>query len=151
VTFPADPEVGLAKQVVWLPEGEWFNFFTGEHITGGAWHGLYMSLEEIPVFARPGAIVPLAAGAQWMALATRPNWKSPSFPVSRRFELFEDDGESNAYRQGTTASRLSCKNGMRTACSSRSSPYRVSSPPALRNATFTLLFQRYRLSRAGRS
>jgi alpha-glucosidase (family GH31 glycosyl hydrolase) len=101
VTFPADPEVGLARQVVWLPEGDWFNFFTGEHITGDAWHGLYMSLEETPVFARPGAIVPLASGASVDGIGNPSELEVSIFPgAGRRFDLFEDDGESNAYRQG---------------------------------------------------
>jgi alpha-glucosidase (family GH31 glycosyl hydrolase) len=100
VILPADPEVGLARQVVWLPEGEWFNFFTGEHHVGDAWHGMHAGLEEIPIFARPGAVVPLAAGASVDRVNNPDELEVVIFPgASRRFELFEDDGESNAYRQ----------------------------------------------------
>ncbi|HSV85589.1 MAG TPA: TIM-barrel domain-containing protein [Levilinea sp.] len=101
VTLPADPEVGLAKQVVWLPEGDWIDFFTGEHYAGGAWRSLYLGREEIPVFARPGAIVPLASGDAVDGIQNPVELEVYIFPgASRRFELFEDDGESNAYRQG---------------------------------------------------
>jgi alpha-glucosidase (family GH31 glycosyl hydrolase) len=102
VTYPANPEVGLAKQVVWLPEGEWFNFFTGEHHAGGVWHGMVVGLDDIPVFARPGAIVPLAAGSAVDGIGNPAELEVSIFPgANRRFELFEDDGESSAYQQGT--------------------------------------------------
>lgn len=101
VTLPANAEISLAKQVVWLPEGDWFGFFTGELHAGGAWRSLYLGRDEIPLFARPGAIVPLAAGAAVDGVANPAELDVYIFPgASRRFELFEDDGESSAYRQG---------------------------------------------------
>jgi alpha-glucosidase (family GH31 glycosyl hydrolase) len=101
VIFPAHAEVGLSKQVVWLPQGDWFNFFSGEHYPGGGWHGIYAGLDDVPVFARPGAIVPLAAGSAVDGIGNPAAFDVYVFPgASRRFELFEDDGESPAYSQG---------------------------------------------------
>ena len=56
---PRDPDTRVSRQMVWLPPGNWFNFFTGEHYDGGRWHTLYGRLDDIPVFAKAGAIVPL--------------------------------------------------------------------------------------------
>ena len=36
-TEPIDPKTRLSRQVVWFPEGDWFNFFTGEYFAGGRW------------------------------------------------------------------------------------------------------------------
>lgn len=58
-TRPLDPETGLSRQVVWLPEGSWRNFFTGEYHEGDAWYARYGTLDDIPLFAKAGAILPL--------------------------------------------------------------------------------------------
>lgn len=45
---------------VYLPEGEWINFFTGEHFTGEQWlRGLIVPLEQMPVYVRKGSEIPL--------------------------------------------------------------------------------------------
>jgi len=45
---------------VYLPEGEWVNFFTGEQIEGGRWlKDLQVPLELMPVYVRKGAEIPL--------------------------------------------------------------------------------------------
>ena len=95
-TEPLDPDTGLARRVVWLPEERW-NFLTGVHYPAG-WHAVYGGMDDLPVFAKPGAIVPLCEPE---------DWRDPSafeihvFPgASNQFELFEDDGVSNAYMAG---------------------------------------------------
>lgn len=45
---------------VYLPEGEWVNFFTGERIRGGQWlKGVKVPLDEMPVYVREGAVIPV--------------------------------------------------------------------------------------------
>ncbi len=45
---------------VYLPEGEWVNFFTGEHFRGGQWlNGVKVPLDEMPVYVREGAVIPV--------------------------------------------------------------------------------------------
>lgn len=108
-TAPAHPETGLARQAIWLPggaEGEaaWFNFFTGERLVGGQWRTIYGELEDIPVFARAGAIVPLAGEASWGSTENPATLRVLLFPgADNRFELVEDDGETNAYLEGAYA------------------------------------------------
>ncbi|HZY41772.1 MAG TPA: TIM-barrel domain-containing protein, partial [Anaerolineae bacterium] len=38
---PRDPDTRLSRQIVWLPYGNWFNFFTGEQLYGHRWHSVY--------------------------------------------------------------------------------------------------------------
>ena len=46
------------KRDIYLPEGLWVNFFTGERLEGGRWYyGVEVPLDQMPVFARPGALI----------------------------------------------------------------------------------------------
>jgi alpha-glucosidase (family GH31 glycosyl hydrolase) len=121
-TAPRDPDTGLSRQVVWLPEGDWFlgnGFLTslpsgeteGEnsknvtgrwsHYTGGRWHTLYGALDEIPVLAKAGAIVPLGPKAAWGGIENPDHLTVHIFPgADNTFKLYEDDGETTAYQEG---------------------------------------------------
>lgn len=61
ITTPADRAAGLASFDAWLPEGDWYDVFTGARYHGGKSLTLYRSMENIPVLAKAGAIVPLAS------------------------------------------------------------------------------------------
>ena len=42
------------KRDIYLPEGPWVNFFTGETLIGGRWYkDVATPLEEMPVYVRP--------------------------------------------------------------------------------------------------
>jgi alpha-glucosidase (family GH31 glycosyl hydrolase) len=104
ITDPADPKTGLADKRVWLPPGDWYNFFTDEHLSGGGWHQITASLEDIPVFARAGAIVPLAPRVGWGGIENPKELDLHIFPgADNVFDLYEDDGESTDYERGKYA------------------------------------------------
>lgn len=45
---------------VYLPEGQWVNFFTGERYKGGCWlHDVKVPLDEMPVYVRENAVIPV--------------------------------------------------------------------------------------------
>ena len=51
---------GEGRRDIYLPEGMWVDFFTGERLDGGRWHyGVECPLERMPVYVRPGAQLPL--------------------------------------------------------------------------------------------
>lgn len=35
IVFPIDPKTRVARQVVWIPEGDWFSFWNGTKIESG--------------------------------------------------------------------------------------------------------------------
>ena len=44
------------RRDIYLPEGLWVNFFTGERLDGGRWcYDVEVPLDQMPVFVRPGA------------------------------------------------------------------------------------------------
>jgi len=48
------------RRDIYLPDGLWVNFLTGERLKGGRWYyGVEVPLDEMPVFVRPGAQIKL--------------------------------------------------------------------------------------------
>ena len=46
------------RRDIYLPEGLWVNFFTGERLEGGRWYyNVEVPLDQMPVFVRPGALI----------------------------------------------------------------------------------------------
>ena len=104
VLKPVSSKTGLATQKIWLPAGSWFNFFNGEKLTGGGWRTIKSGLEDIPVFARAGAIVPLAPKVGWGGIENPTELDLYVFPgADNHFELYEDDGETTNYQRGKYA------------------------------------------------
>lgn len=60
ITKPMDKEMLVAETEAWLPEGDYFDFFTGRHYSGNRKMTLYRNLESIPVFVKAGGIIPMA-------------------------------------------------------------------------------------------
>jgi alpha-glucosidase len=60
-------EAGQRERRVWLPAlpqgGGWFDFDTRKAYASGAWHTVPALLEKLPLFARAGARIPVAAPA----------------------------------------------------------------------------------------
>ena len=53
-------ENGLNRRDIYLPEGLWVNFFTGERLQGARWYyDMEVPLDQMPVFVRPGAMIKL--------------------------------------------------------------------------------------------
>lgn len=100
-TSPANPDTRLSRQLLWLPPGEWYNFFTGEYHAGDKWLASYGSLDEIPVFARAGAIVPLGPKVGWGGIENPAELNLHIFAGAKNeFVLYEDDGQTTGYQHG---------------------------------------------------
>lgn len=104
VLKPVHAKTGHATQKVWFPAGNWFNFFNGEELIGGKWRTIKTALEEIPVFAKAGTIVPLAPKVGWGGIENPQELDIYVFPgADNRFDLYEDDGETTDYQRGKYA------------------------------------------------
>jgi alpha-glucosidase (family GH31 glycosyl hydrolase) len=101
---PVHSLTGLATKRVWFPAGTWFNFFNGERVEGEQWYTVQAALEDIPVSAQAGAIIPLAPRPSWGGIDNPPELDIYLFPGSNHtFELYEDDGETTDYLHGCYA------------------------------------------------
>jgi alpha-glucosidase len=107
VTAPADKVSGLAAEKVWLPKGEWIEWPTGKHFTGPATVDRAFSIDQIPVYLRAGAIVPmqppmLYTGQKPVDPLIVNVW--PLAPAtSSSYEVYEDSGVAVEYQKGVFA------------------------------------------------
>ena len=99
---------GATAWPVYLPAGGWYDFWTGTRYEGPGGVTLDAPLDRLPLLVRAGAIVPMGPVIQHTGLPqaeiTLLIHPSPinarSGSGTSRFEMYEDDGRSNAYRDG---------------------------------------------------
>ena len=102
ITTKRVPEINRAKVNVWLPEGKWYDIYTGLMYDGGRMIDMYRDLSSIPVLAKAGAILPFTDEISSLEATKNPT----SFRVKVYagadgvFELYEDDNETCGYETG---------------------------------------------------
>lgn len=96
ITEPMNPVTGLGKTTAWLPDGRWFDFFSGLCYTGGRMLNLYRSLEEMPVLVRAGGIVPLQKKPERLNDVSNPaGFEVHVFPgATGTFTIWEDEDQA---------------------------------------------------------
>lgn len=94
ITVPGDKDTLLAEVDAWLPEGDWFDFFTGRYYRGGKKMKVFRSLDTIPVFVKAGGILPLAKDCSRSHLEN-PGELEVHIWNGREgsFDLYEDSGD----------------------------------------------------------
>ncbi len=98
----------LSHTGVWLPQGDWFDFFNGLHYRCDRAHGrkvtAYRGLDSYPVFAKAGAIVPMAVYDD-NRLCNADTMDVIVFPgASNTFTMFEDAGDGYGTHAATALS-----------------------------------------------
>lgn len=103
VGTPADKSSGLSEKKVWFPPGcQWVDIFTGEVYQGGTEVTVEVPLERMPVFAKAGAVVPMAPYMDYSGQKPLDNLVVSLFSgQDGEFSLYEDDGVDNAYLQSS--------------------------------------------------
>ena len=112
ITEPMDKSSRRGKADVWLPQGDWFDFFTGRRYSASSPNGRRMTvwrpLDGIPVFAKAGGIVPmqpLSEGDSINSVDNPQHLEIIVFPgADGDFTLMEDSGHySRQITPATTA------------------------------------------------
>ncbi|WP_420140792.1 TIM-barrel domain-containing protein [Sphingomonas sp.] len=93
---------GATSRRVYLPAGsDWYDWWTDKRFTGGQWIDAAAPIERMPLFVRAGSIVPLGTPVQ----NTTQKQSLSEIRVypgrSTTFALYDDDGVTNAYKNGT--------------------------------------------------
>lgn len=96
VTKPMDKAAGAASVRVWIPEGQWFDIFSGIKYKGGRMLELYRTLENIPVLAKAGAIIPMTDLTEFTNSVENPKAMAVKvFPGAKNsFTMWEDEGDT---------------------------------------------------------
>ncbi len=86
---------------VYLPAGTWYDFSSGRPIEGPITLSIKAELDEIPVYVREGSILPLGPIIQHTGGKAEIPLDIHVYPgKDANFLLYEDDGETYAYRKG---------------------------------------------------
>ncbi|HJZ53394.1 MAG TPA: TIM-barrel domain-containing protein [Gemmataceae bacterium] len=99
---------GATERKLYLPEGDWYDFWTNEKQTGKREVTRKVDLATLPLYVRAGAIIPLDPVRQYTAQPTDEPTTIRVYPGrDGEFRLYEDDGESLDYLKGKfTRTRL---------------------------------------------
>ncbi|WP_462266366.1 glycoside hydrolase family 31 protein [Mucilaginibacter sp.] len=88
---------------VYLPEGQWYRFNTGEQYAGGQNYTVAAPLTDLPVFVKAGAIIPMQGVVQSTkdagdGILELHIWNGDK---ENSFVYYEDDGQTYDYQQGS--------------------------------------------------
>ncbi len=100
-----------------LPQGNWYDFYTGKYVGNGEIIQVKKGFEKIPLFVKDGGIIPMISKirqtSQWnaeMPLEIRVYGTAPGELI-----LYDDDGTTFGYEKGNyTTRRLKAENGKGT-------------------------------------
>ncbi|WP_013320728.1 glycoside hydrolase family 31 protein [Gloeothece verrucosa] len=104
---------GVEYRAVYLPEGVWFDWWTGERYQGPTHILAPAPLEIMPLYVKAGSIIPMQPVKQYLDEEGFSQLSLRIYPGQGEFTFYEDDGHSFNYRQGewaTTVIRVSQKN-----------------------------------------
>ncbi|WP_270411665.1 TIM-barrel domain-containing protein [Bacteroides eggerthii] len=94
--------VGQKERTVVLPQGNWYDFYTGKYVGNGERITVSPGLDRIPVFVKDGAVIPFMEAmlhapkaGQKVNLEIRHYGKADGV-----YRLYDDDGETFDYEKG---------------------------------------------------
>jgi alpha-glucosidase len=130
---------GATQRDVYLPAGDWYDFWTGRRHAGGQTVRVPVTLASVPVFVRGGAFVFRQPVVQHTGEMPGRPLEVAVYPAPRsEARLYEDDGESLAYRRGEFVVRRFEQQRTATSCTVRvgaaDGPYR----PAARDLVVSI-------------
>ena len=92
---------GKEAREVHLPDGDWYDYYTGEKYSGGRYILADAPLDKVPVFIKAGAIIPVADGEiRSTEDITEDKISILTYPGKGSFVHYQDDNETFAYRNG---------------------------------------------------
>src|SRR6478672_4994700 len=94
---------GVEHRAVYLPEGTWYDWWTGECYQGEMHILAHAPLERMPLYVRAGSIIPMAPVMQHVDEQPLDLLKLRIWPGTGEFTLYEDDGQTFAYQTGAWA------------------------------------------------
>lgn len=105
-------EKGATSRTVYLPAGDWYDWWTGEKHSGGQSVTRSVDLSIMPIYARAGAIIPVDPIRQYTSQPiTEPTTLRVYSGANGDFTLYDDDGISQDYLKGkSTRIRISYNN-----------------------------------------
>ncbi|WP_334168086.1 TIM-barrel domain-containing protein [Phocaeicola paurosaccharolyticus] len=93
---------GYTEVKIWFPQGEWYEYASGETIKGGQEITRYFALDEYPIYMKAGSIIPM-----YNEKVMNLNGKDEDIVINiipgtgnNSFQLYEDNGDDKNYQKG---------------------------------------------------
>jgi alpha-glucosidase len=93
-------EPGAVSRSVYLPTGQWYDYWTNELLDGGQDLVVTAPLERLPLFVRAGTVLPVLPEMQFTGQATVDTLTLRVYPGRFETVLYEDRGEGMDFAQG---------------------------------------------------
>lgn len=93
-------EQGATKKMVYLPQGDWYDYWTGEKISGGVWFIREAPIDTCPMYIRAGSMIPMYEEMSYVGEKPYDTLYLLATPESAVYRHFQDNGEDYAYRSG---------------------------------------------------
>jgi alpha-glucosidase/alpha-D-xyloside xylohydrolase len=95
---------GATSREVYLPTGDWYDWWTNEKQTGGKTVTRSVDLDTMPIYARAGAIIPFDPVRQYLEEpVTDPTTIRVFAGANGDYRWYEDDGKTQEYLAGKFA------------------------------------------------
>lgn len=94
----------LKQRSVYLPEGEWYDYWSDERLEGGVTIVAKADLETLPLYVRAGSVVPLGPDVQYTDEQPEAVTRLKVYGgKDAAFTLYEDEGDNYNYETGSYA------------------------------------------------
>lgn len=92
---------GQLTKRVYLPKGQWYNYWSHEQLNGGQEHDISSPLDQMPIFIRAGAVIPEFPVMQYVDIKQVEVLKLLVYYTDTEVNsfIYEDHGDTFAYEQ----------------------------------------------------
>ena len=132
---------GATSRDVYLPAGDWYDWWTNERASGGRTVSRAVDLATMPIYVRAGAIIPVDPVRQYTAEAvSEPTTLRVYRGADGAYTLYEDDGISQDYLRGRgTWTRMAWNDAARRLTIEPGAPTGATNLPSRRQFNVVLL------------
>lgn len=91
---------GVSKRTVYLPAGNWYDFWTGKQYSGSQTINTDAPLSKIPVFVKAGSVIPMGPEIMYANQSIDTIELRVYKGANGNFMLYEDEGDTYNYEKG---------------------------------------------------
>ncbi len=91
---------GMTRRMVYLPEGEWYDYWNGEKTVGPVWIMREAPLDTCPIYVKAGSVIPVMESQSYVGEKPSDTLLLKVYPGEGSWDHYLDNGEDFAYREG---------------------------------------------------
>lgn len=91
---------GTTKRMIYLPAGEWYDYWTKEKFAGSSWIIKDAPLDTCPIFIKAGSIIPMMEPMSYVGEKPLDTLLLDVYPGEGSCNHYLDNGEDFSYREG---------------------------------------------------